>query len=101
MMLNSQNQLLKSKKAIVSVLFVESSLAPTGDAFISRLGIDARRKQADGSYSVVEPGEEVTFAADMVKRGAAAPGFDIDALTALRNILNMDHAMYRYYGSET
>jgi len=37
----------------------------------------------------------------MVKRGAAAPGFDIDALTALRNILNMDHAMYRYYGSET
>jgi len=37
----------------------------------------------------------------MVKRGAAPPGFDIDALTALRNILNMDHAMYRYYGSET
>jgi len=26
---------------------------------------------------------------------------DIDALTALRNILNLDHSMYRYYGSET
>lgn len=92
---------IKVKKAIVSVLFTESELAPAGDGFISRLGIDSRRQQADGSYSVVEAGDEVTFSADMVKRGSAPPGFDIDALTSLRNILNMDHAIYRYYGSET
>jgi len=47
------------------------------------------------------PGEDVTFPAELIKRGSAPPGFDIDALTALRNLINVDHAMYRYYGSET
>jgi len=55
---------IKLKKAVVSVLFQESDIAPAGDSFISRLGIDSRRKLADGSFSTVAVGEEVTFNAE-------------------------------------
>lgn len=58
---------------------------------MSRLGIDKRRKNADDSYRVVEKGNEVDFNSDEVKRGSEPPGFDIDALSALRNLLNLDH----------
>jgi len=47
---------IKVKKAIVSVLFLESQLNQFGDPFLARLGIDSRRKNADGSYSVVDEG---------------------------------------------
>ena len=33
--------------------------------------------------------------------GNTEPGFDIYALQALRNILNYDHHIYKYYGSGT
>jgi len=91
---------IKIKKAVVSVLFVESSLNQFGDAFLSRLGIDSRRKQADGSYITVAAGEDVDFDPALVTRGSNPPGIDIDALTGLRNILNLDHTIYRYMGSE-
>jgi hypothetical protein len=55
------------------------------------MGIDVRRKNADGTYRVVAKDEFVDFNPDEVKRGSEAPGFDIDALSALRSLLNLDH----------
>lgn len=55
---------IKVKKAIVSVLFIESQLSQFGDAFLSRLGIDARRKQADGTFNTVDVGQPLTFSSE-------------------------------------
>lgn len=49
------------KKAIVSVLFIEDIDSMSGDAFLERMGIDGRRKNADGTYRTVKTGEEITF----------------------------------------
>jgi len=95
------DSVIKVKKAIVSILFLEAPNAPAGDLFLSRMGIDYRRKNADGTYRTVAKDEFVDFNPDEIKRGSEAPGFDIDALSALRNLLNLDHQMFRYFGSET
>lgn len=55
------------------------------------MGIDVRRRNADGSYRIVNKDEFLDFSTDEIKRGSEAPGFDIDALSALRNLLNLDH----------
>jgi len=55
------------------------------------MGIDYRRKNADGTYRTVQKDEFIDFNSDEIKRGSEAPGFDIDALSALRNLLNLDH----------
>jgi len=82
---------IKVKKAIVSILFMEAPNAPSGDLFLTRMGIDYRRKNADGSYRTVEKDDYIDFTKDEIKRGSEPPGFDIDALAALRNLLNLDH----------
>jgi len=36
-----------------------------------------------------------------IPSGMQKTGFNIDALENLRKIINQDHHIYRYYGSET
>ena len=34
-------------------------------------------------------------------RGGLPSGFELNALLNLRNMINLDHQVYKYYGSET
>jgi carbonic anhydrase len=57
----------------------------------------------DGTPITVEAGQFIGDYKDVkdVQRGTFATGFDFNALNALRNIINFDHHVFRYYGSET
>lgn len=89
--LDLTNSVIKVKKAIVAILFMEAPEAIAGDAFLSRLGIDLRRETAADEWNVAPKGAFVDFADTEIKRGGEFPGFDIDALTGIRNMLNLDH----------
>lgn len=70
---------------------MEAPEAIAGDTFLSRMGIDLRRENADGTYKIAGPDELLDLAETEIKRGGEQPGFDIDALTAIRNMINVDH----------
>lgn len=96
---NTTNLNIQVKKAIISILFKGDSSLVEGDAFLSRLGIDNRLKRPDGTFRTVKKGEEIDSNENWL--GNVKPGFDINALIALKDLLNFDHWVYRYYGSDT
>jgi hypothetical protein len=51
------------------------------------MGIDYRRKNADGTFRTVQENEFIDFNPDEIKRGSEAPGFDIDALCIINLII--------------
>jgi hypothetical protein len=93
------NAKVSVKKAIVAILFKDNSIIPNGDRFMTRLGIDSSNKNKDGTFRVASKGGVIET--NLISRGGVKSGFEMDALISLRNILNYDHHIYRYYGSET
>jgi len=55
------DSVIQVKQVIVAVLFIEDVDSSSGDLFLSRMGIDFRRKNADGSYRTVPTDEFITF----------------------------------------
>lgn len=97
---NMTNSRLTVKKAIVSLLFeIGGTDSETEDPFLSRLGIDERQRRPDGSYKVVDKGEYIDSQTDWL--GNRKPGLDEEALGGLKDLINLDHGVYRYYGSDT
>jgi carbonic anhydrase len=96
---NTTNLNIQVKKAIISILFKGDSEIIEGDAFLSSLGIDDRLKRPDGTFRTVKKGEYIDSTENWL--GNVKPGFDINALIALKDLLNFDHWIFRYYGSDT
>ena len=96
---NLTNFNIDVKKAIVSILFRGDSTMTEGDAFLSRMGIDNRLRRPDGTYRTIEKEEYINSTERWL--GNSKPGFDINALIALKDLLNFDHWIFRYYGSKT
>lgn len=87
------------KRAIVSLLFETNSLVSQEDAFLSRMGIDHRQLRPDGTFRTISKGE--TLDSSEKWQGNGPPGLDFAALQALKELLQFDHWVFRYYGSET
>ena len=96
---NTTNLNINVQKAIVSILFRGDSSLLEGDAFLSRMGIDDRQKRPDGTYRTINQGEEINSSVSWL--GNLKPGFNINALIALKDLLNFNHWIFRYYGSDT
>lgn len=93
------NKFITVKKAVVSILFKGDAKILEGDPFLSRMGIDERQKRPDGTYRVIQEGESIDSNEKWL--GNIKPGFDINALLSLRDLLNYNHWIFRYYGSDT
>lgn len=70
-----------------------------GDGFLTKMAIDGKFIRPDGSSQVLLEGNYLDSEAKI--KGGVEYGLDYTALELLKNILNADTHVYKYYGSET
>ena len=100
------NQVVKVKKAIVSVLFTIGD-NPFGDDFLTQIGISSRfflilEYNIDPTNNLfITASKNQKLHQKIMITATYDTGFNIKALQGLLNILNANPHMYFYYGSET
>jgi hypothetical protein len=92
------NQDMKVNKAVISILFTVGDLED-GDVFLNQLGISKYNTDDEGKFVRTQPNNYVTN--KRMIPATYAVGFNYLAFQGLLNLLNSDHHMYFYYGSET
>lgn len=99
------NSSIKVNRAVVSIMFTVGDLKE-GDVFLDQFGISGTNIN-DLGYNIDNFKKPFKFKKDeYVKQNnfivaTYDAGFNIKALQGLLNILNADHHIYMYYGSET
>jgi len=95
---NITNKVLKVKRAVVSFLFTIGDVGE-GDEFLNQLGISKYNVDMKMSPVKFKSGNHIKQINYLVANYDT--GFNVKALQGLLNIINADHHIYMYYGSET